>query len=63
MWQCWLLFRCGIFARNIQRRISKPKKDLKDKTNARNAQTSSTDRARSPLPTKHREDEEVTIAV
>ncbi len=40
-WQCWLLFRCGIFARNIQERISASKKGTKANTEERNAQAAS----------------------
>lgn len=61
-WQCWLLFRCGIFARNIQQRISTSKKAAKGKTDEPNTQTTSPGRSPSSLPTKHRKDVDATVS-
>jgi len=61
-WQCWLLFRCGIFARNIQQRISTSKKASKGKTDEPNIQATPPGRSPSSLPTRHREDADATVS-
>ncbi|MFH1658169.1 MAG: DUF6216 family protein [Pseudomonadota bacterium] len=62
MWQCWLLFRCGIFARDIHQRLSASKKAAKGKTEEQNTQATPPVRFPSSRSTKHREDADATVS-